>query len=78
MKNHLVEQHFTSIVHTHSDHSKAVTNKDDVHAGMIGDMGTWEVMGSDDCDRLLLTVETLNGVDGNRFPCCECCTQGRV
>lgn len=76
MQDHLIQQHFARIVHTHGDHGETVANKHNVYAGMIGDMTTREVMSSNDSDRFLFTVKTLNGVDGNRLPCGECCTQG--
>jgi hypothetical protein len=67
MQNHFIKQYFARIVHTHGDHCKAVANKNNFHTSMIGDMGTWEVMGSHDGDWFVLAVKTLDGIDGNRF-----------
>ena len=74
MQDHLIKQYLTRIVHTHGDHGKTIPDKNHIHPGMVGDMGTWEVMSGDDCDWFLLTIQTLDGVDGDRLSRGKCCT----
>lgn len=75
MQDHLVKQHLVRIIHTHGDHGKTISNKNHIHPGMVGNMRTWEVMGGEDCDWFLPTIQTLYGLDGDRFACGGCCTQ---
>jgi len=54
VQQHLLQQHFAGVLHAQSYHGKAIADKDDVHAGSIGDMGAGEVMGCDHGDWLAL------------------------
>lgn len=71
MQDHFIQQDFTRVIHAHGDHSQTVSNQDDVHAGMVGDVGTRKVMCSKDGDWLLPAVQALDCVDGDRLACCR-------
>lgn len=65
MQQHLVHQHLTRVLHAEGNHGQTVADKNHVHAGMVGDMGAGEVMGSDHGYRFVLAVEGLERVDGD-------------
>ncbi|KAI6760689.1 hypothetical protein HG530_009549 [Fusarium avenaceum] len=65
MQKHLFQDDFTSIFHTKRNHSETVTNENDIHAGMISNMATGEVMSCHDSDRITLAVHRAKSSDGN-------------
>lgn len=65
VQQHLLENHLTGILHTQGNHSKAVSHKDHVHAGMIGDMCTWEVVRRDHGDWFALFMQGPQGTQGD-------------
>lgn len=47
MKQHLLQQHFTSILHTQGYHGQAVADKDHLHAREVPNMTAGEVVSCD-------------------------------
>ena len=60
---HVLQRDLACILHAHGDHGEAVADEDDVHAGMIGDVGGGEVVGGDHGHGLVPAVQRLQGVD---------------
>ena len=56
MQNHLLQDHFAGVFHPQSHHRQAVSDKNHVHPGGVGNMSAWEIMRRDHCDRLLLLM----------------------
>lgn len=77
MQQHLLDQHFTGIFHTQGDHGQAITDQDGIHASMIGNVGTREVMGSHHGDRLSLSMETSQGTQSDFFALVGGCSPHR-
>ena len=67
MEQHLFYQDFASVFHAQSNHGKAVTDQDDIHACTIGNMGTGKVVGSHDGDGVAFSVLRADGGDGDLF-----------
>ena len=67
VQQHLLHDHLTGILHAERDHGKTVTDQYYIHAGMVGDVCTWEVVGGDHGDWFVLSVEALQCVDGDRL-----------
>jgi hypothetical protein len=68
MQQHLLQENFTSILHTQGNHGEAVTNEDNFHASNVCDMPTGEVMGCKDGDGLSLLIHRADGIEGNFLP----------
>jgi hypothetical protein len=69
VQQHFFHEYFARVFHTQGNHGKAVTNEDDVHAGVVGDVCAGKVMRRDHGDWLTLAIEALQCVEGDRFAC---------
>jgi len=67
VQNHLFQDDFTSILHTESDHGKAVSDQDHIHTRSVGNMCAWEVVSGDHGDWFLLLMERAQCIDGDLF-----------
>lgn len=67
VQQHLVQQHLASILHTKGHHGQTISNENHVHAGMVGNVCTREVVRRDHGYGFILPVQALEGVDGNRL-----------
>lgn len=65
MQQHLFNKHLAGILHTQGDHGQAVANQNNIHAGMIGNVGAGEVMGSHHGDGLFLSMQTPQSTESN-------------
>ena len=78
VEQHIVQIHLAGILHPERNHCQAVTDKDDVHAGMVGNVGTGKVVRGNHGDGLLALVHLTEGVDGHLFAQRGCIADGRV
>ncbi|KAI6748119.1 hypothetical protein HG531_008661 [Fusarium graminearum] len=65
VQQHLLHDNFTCVFHTKGNHGKTITDKNDVHACMIGNMATGEIMSCHDSDGITLAVHGAKGSDSD-------------
>lgn len=56
MQNHLLQDDFACVFHPQSHHRKAISDKNHVHSGGVGNMSTWKIMRRDHRNWLLLLM----------------------
>lgn len=79
MQQHFFHEHLAGVFHSQGNHGQAVTDQDDIHASMIGDVGAWKIVGSHGGDGLSLSVKTPQCAQRNLLPLKRRrCAHGRV
>lgn len=67
MQEHLFYQNLARILHAHGNHGQAVADKNNIHAGVVGDNGAGKVMRSEDGDEVAFFVLRPQRIDGDFF-----------
>jgi hypothetical protein len=67
VQQHFLHQHFACIFHAQCYHCQTVADQYHVHARMVRDVRTGEVMRRYHSYGFVLAVEVLEGVDSDRF-----------
>jgi hypothetical protein len=65
VEQHFFHQDFAGVFHTQRDHGETVAYQDHVHACLVGDESTGEVVRGDHGDGLVLAVHGLQRGDGD-------------